>query len=225
MAAANRRTIVVLNTGGAVVMPWINRVAAVLEAWYPGQEDGTATAAVLDGQVDPSGHLPLTFPAVSNPNPVGTPAQYPGVDATVNYNEGLDIGYRWFDANGVKPLFPFGFGLSYTSFTLSNPTIQMVGEESVAGVTVRNTGARAGTAVVQAYLQYPPAAGEPPDQLRAFASVALQPGQSRVVNLTLAESAFEADLNGSEQVVPGTYSVDIGQSSADLRIHLPTVAP
>jgi beta-glucosidase len=225
VAAANRRTIVVLNTGGAVLMPWINRVAAVLEAWYPGQADGTATAAVLDGQVDPSGHLPLTFPATSISNPVGTPAQYPGVDATVNYGEGLDMGYRWFAANNVKPLFPFGFGLSYTSFTLSKPTIQMVGDSAVAGVTVTNTGARAGTVVVQAYLRYPAAAGEPPDQLRAFESVALQPGESRLVDLTLATSAFEADINGAEQVVPGTYSVDIGQSSTDLRIHLPTVAP
>ncbi len=223
VAAVNRRTVVVLNSGGAVLMPWINRVAAVLEAWYPGQEDGTATAAVLDGQVDPSGHLPVTFPAVSNPSPVGTPAQYPGVDATVDYNEGLDIGYRWFAANDVKPLFPFGFGLSYTSFTLSNPTVQLVGDEVVAGVTVTNTGARAGTAVVQAYLRYPKTAGEPPDQLRAFGGVALKPGQSRAVNLTMAASAFEADINGSEQVVPGPYSVDIGQSSADLPIHLRAV--
>jgi beta-glucosidase len=225
VAAVNRRTVVVLNTGGAVVMPWINQVAAVLEAWYPGQEDGTATAAVLDGQVDPSGHLPLTFPAASSPSPVGTPGQFPGVDATVDYSEGLDVGYRWYQANGVAAQFPFGFGLSYTTFSLSEPTIHTVGDEVVARVTVTNAGARAGTAVVQAYLRYPETAGEPPDQLRAFAAVALGPGQSRVVDLTVARSAFEADLDGSEKTVPGTYSVDIGQSSSDLRIHLPTAAP
>lgn len=225
VAAVNRRTVVVLNTGGAVVMPWINHVAAVLEAWYPGQEDGTATAAVLDGQVDPSGHLPVTFPAASNPSPVGTPAQYPGTDATVQYNEGLEVGYRWYQANSVAPQFPFGFGLSYTSFSLSNAGLQTIGDEVVASVTVTDSGSRAGTAVVQAYLRYPNAAGEPPDQLRAFAAVALAPGQSRVVSLTLPASAFAADLNGSEQLVPGMYSVDIGLSSADLHIHLPTAAP
>jgi beta-glucosidase len=225
VAAVNRRTVVVLNTGGAVLMPWIDHVAAVLEAWYPGQADGTATAAVLDGQVDPSGHLPLTFPAVSNPGPVGTSAQFPGVDATVGYNEGLDIGYRWYQANGATPLFPFGFGLSYTSFTLTGASIHMVGNQVIAEVTVTNAGRRAGMAVVQAYLHYPQAAGEPPEQLRAFSPVAVGPAQSQVVRLTLPVSAFEADINGSEQVVPGTYSVDIGQSSADLPIHLSTTAP
>ncbi len=225
VAAVNRRTIVVLNTGGAVLMPWINHVAAVLEAWYPGQQDGTATAAVLDGQVNPSGHLPLTFPAVSNPNPVGTPAQFPGIDGTVYYNEGLDIGYRWYQAQGIIPQYPFGFGLSYTSFKLSNATLHMIGDQVVADVTVKNTGARAGMAVVQAYLRYPAVAGEPPDQLRAFATVPLAPARSRVVHLTLPASAFQAELNGVEQVVPGPYSVDIGQSSANLPIHLSTAAP
>jgi beta-glucosidase len=200
-------------------------VAAVLEAWYPGQEDGTATAAVLDGQVDPSGHLPLTFPAVSNPSPVGTPAQYPGVDGTVDYNEGLDIGYRWYQAHAVTPQFPFGFGLSYTSFSLSNATIHTVGDQTVVDVTAKNTGGRAGAAVVQAYVRYPSFAGEPPDQLRAFTRVPLAPGQSQVVSLSLPVSAFQADINGTEQIIPGKYSVDIGQSSADLPIHLSTVAP
>ncbi len=225
VAAANPRTVVVLNTGGAVLMPWINDVAAVLEAWYPGQEDGIATAAVLEGQVDPSGHLPLTFPAMSDPSPVGTAAQFPGVDGTVDYTEGLDIGYRWYQANNVAPLFPFGYGLSYTSFTLSHPALDRQRHEVDAKVTVTNTGSRAGTAVVQAYLHYPQAAAEPPQQLRSFAAVSLKPGQASVVHLTLPSSAFQAYLNGGFRTVPGTYSIDIGQSSANLPIRLTTKAP
>ncbi len=225
VAAVNPHTVVVLNTGGAVLMPWISRVAAVLEAWYPGQEDGTATAAVLEGRFDPAGHLPVTFPAVSNPSPVGTPAQYPGIDSTVYYDEGLDIGYRWYQANGVSPQFAFGFGLSYTSFKLSNASEFTNGDQVVAQVRVTNVGHRAGTAVVQAYLHFPDAAGEPPEQLRAFSAVFLPPAASRLVDLTLPQSAFEADLNGSMQVVPGNYSIDIGQSSANLPIHLRTAAP
>jgi beta-glucosidase len=225
VAAVNPRTIVVLNSGGAVLMPWIDRVAAVLEAWYPGQEDGTATAAVLEGTVDPSGHLPVTFPAVSNLSPVGSPAQYPGVDGTVNFSEGLDIGYRWYQANGVTPLYPFGYGLSYTSFSLSGATVHKQRHEAVVDVTVTNVGHRDGTAVVQAYLRYPASAGEPPDQLRAFDSVPLEPLQSRLVHLTLPASAFQAYLHGKFRSVPGGYSIDVGQSSADLPIHLTTTAP
>jgi beta-glucosidase len=225
VAAVNPRTVVVLNTGGAVLMPWIDRVAAVLEAWYPGQEDGTATAAVLEGKVDPSGHLPVTFPAVSNPSPLATPAQYPGVNGTVTFSEGLDIGYRWYQANGVTPLFPFGYGLSYTSFSLSGGSVHKQQHQAVVDVTVTNTGRRSGTAVVQAYVRYPQAADEPPEQLRAFNAVPLEPRQSKLVHLTLPASSFQAYLHGSFRSVPGTYSIDVGQSSADLPIHLTTTAP
>jgi beta-glucosidase len=225
VAAANPRTIVVLNTGGAVLMPWIDHVAAVLEAWYPGQEDGTATAAVLEGKVDPSGRLPVTFPAVSNPSPVGTPAQFPGVNGTVTYSEGLDIGYRWYQATGVRPLFPFGYGLSYTSFTISDADVRTQLHEAVVDATVTNVGRRAGTAVVQAYVRYPDTAGEPPDQLRAFDAIPLAAQQSRRVHLALPASAFQAYLQGTFRTVPGLYSIDIGQSSANLPIHLTTKAP
>ncbi len=225
VAAANPRTVVVLNTGGAVLMPWIDSVAAVLEAWYPGQEDGTATAAVLEGRVDPSGHLPVTFPAVSNPSPVGTPAQFPGVDGTVNYSEGLEIGYRWYQDHGVTPLFPFGYGLSYTSFSLSNATVHTQRHEAVVELTVTNPGRRVGTAVIQAYVRYPDGAGEPPEQLRAFDAVPLAPQQSSRVQLALPASAFQAYLNGGFRTVPGLYSIDIGQSSANQPIHLTTKAP
>jgi beta-glucosidase len=225
VAAANPRTVVVLNTGGAVLMPWLSRVAAVIEAWYPGQADGAAIAAVLDGQVDPSGHLPITFPAPGNPSPVRSPRQYPGVNGTVHYAEGLDIGYRWYQANHVTPQFPFGYGLSYTTFAVSRAAVRTRGHQVVATVRVSNTGPRPGTAVVQAYLEYPAAAPEPPRQLRAFDAVALQQSQSRTIRLVLPASAFEAFLEGQFRTVAGRYQIDIGQSSADLPIHLGTHAP
>jgi beta-glucosidase len=225
VAAANHHTVVVLNTGGAVLMPWLSRVAAVVEAWYPGQADGTAVAAVLDGRFDPSGHLPITFPTPQNPSPVGSPRQYPGVDGTVHYTEGLDIGYRWYEARHVTPQFPFGYGLSYTSFVVSHGAVRLSAHQVVATVRVRNSGTRAGTAVVQAYLQYPAAADEPPLQLRAFDAVDLQPSQDRTVRLVLPASAFEAFLRGRFQTVAGLYRIDIGQSSAALPIHLVTHAP
>ena len=225
VASANPRTVVVMNTGGPVLMPWLSRVAAVLEAWYPGQADGAAVTAVLNGQVDPSGHLPITFPAPGNASPVGSQRQYPGVNGTVHYTEGLDIGYRWYQANHVTPQFPYGFGLSYTTFTLSRAAVRTTDHQVVATVRVSDTGSRAGTAVVQAYLEYPAAAGEPPRQLRAFDAVALRPSQSRTVRLVLPASAFEAFLGGHFRTVAGRYQIDIGQSSADLPIHLQTHAP
>ena len=225
VAAANPRTVVVLNSGGAVVMPWLGHVAAVLEAWYPGQQDGAATAAVLEGRFDPAGHLPMTFPAVGSPSPVGTPEQFPGVDSNVEYSEGLDIGYRWYQAHRVHPQYPFGYGLSYTHFTLSKPTADIEDHAVVVHLTVANAGRRPGTAVVQAYLHYPSSAGEPPDQLRAFDAVFLGPSQTRTVRLTLPASSFEAYLNGAFRAVAGTYSIDIGQSSGNLPLHLRTHAP
>ena len=224
VAAANPRTVVVLNSGGAVVMPWLGHVAAVLEAWYPGQQDGAATAAVLEGRFDPAGHLPMTFPAVGSPSPVGTPEQFPGVDSNVEYSEGLDIGYRWYQAHRVHPQYPFGYGLSYTHFTLSKPTAHIEDHAVVVHLTVANAGRRPGTAVVQAYLHYPSSAGEPPDQLRAFDAVFLGPSQTRTVRLTLPASSFEAYLNGAFRAVAGTYSIDLGQSSGNLPLHLRTHA-
>src|SRR3984957_11095873 len=120
VAAANPNTIVVLNTGSAVVMPWLSAVKGVLEAWYPGQEDGTAIASLLFGTADPSGHLTVTFPTSLSQVPASTAAQWPGVNGTVQYSEGVDVGYRWYNAQKVTPLYPFGYGLSYTSFSFSN---------------------------------------------------------------------------------------------------------
>src|SRR5205085_3872982 len=120
VAAANPRTVVVLNTSGAVLMPWIDHVAAVVEAWYPGQQDGAAIAPILFGDVNPSGHLTETFPASASQGPAKTPAEYPGDGTSVLYDEGILVGYRWYQASGEQPLFPFGHGLSYTTFGYSN---------------------------------------------------------------------------------------------------------
>ncbi len=121
VAQANRDTIVVLNTGGPVLMPWLHDVQGVLETWYPGQQFGTAIAAVLFGDANPGGRLPVTFPANANqgPAPASQPNHYPGVNGVVDYDEGLDVGYRWYDATGQRPLFPFGYGLSYEQFDVS----------------------------------------------------------------------------------------------------------
>jgi beta-glucosidase len=155
----------------------------------------------------------------------GTPEQFPGVDSTVQHTEGLGIGYRWYQAHRVSPQYPFGYGLSYTHFTLSEPTTRIADHAVVVHVKVVNAGHRPGTAVVQAYLRYPSSADEPPDQLRAFDAVFLGPSQARTVRLILRVSSFEAYLNGGFHTAPGTYSVDIGQSSGTLPIHLRTGAP
>jgi len=154
VAAANRRTIVVLNTGGPVLMPWLSKVAAVLEAWYPGEQDGAATLAVLTGQVDPSGRLPVTFPLTDVQSPGGDPSSWPGVKSDVSFRSGLDIGYRYYDARGLRPLFPFGYGLSYTTFRLGSTTVRRAGSADAVGVSVTNTGRRGGVEVVEAYLGF-----------------------------------------------------------------------
>jgi beta-glucosidase len=224
VAAVNPRTVVVLNTGGAVLMPWLSRVAGVLEAWFPGEEDGTAIANVLDGDVDPSGRLPITFPASEAEQPTTAATQFPGVDSVVNFGtstSALDVGYRWYQAHGVSPLFPFGFGLDYTTFTLSNPTIEQTPNGVEVKLNVTNTGERAGADVVQVYVQYPSSAGEPPDQLRAFTRVVLAPSSTSNVTLVIAPRGFQVFQNGSFMTLPGRYVINIGQSSADLELHVP----
>jgi beta-glucosidase len=220
VAAANPRTVVVVNSGGAVLMPWLGAVKAVLEAWYPGVDDGTATAAVLDGTVDPAGHLPVTFPASDATSATASHVTFPGEDGTVvidgDGQNGLDIGYRWYQANDVAPLFPFGFGLSYTSFSLSRLGVRRRDGAVVAAVRLRDTGRRAGTEVVQAYLSYPLAAGEPPEELKAFDAVQLAPGRSATVELSLPVSAFEIYTGGRFSIEPGRYELRVGTSSTSL---------
>jgi beta-glucosidase len=223
VAAVNPRTIVVLNTGGAVLMPWLNHVAAVLEAWYPGREDGTAIAHVLTGAFDPSGRLPITFPSSYAAQPAATAATFPGVNSVVDFGtslSSLDIGYRWYQANHVTPLFPFGYGLDYTTFSLSQPSAQPTPTGYLVHVTVTNTGRREGADVVQIYVHDPSVTGEPPEQLRNFVRVSLAPSQSKNVNITVPNSAFQVYLQGAMTTVPGQYFINVGQSSEDLPLQL-----
>jgi beta-glucosidase len=224
VAAANPHTVVVLDTGGPVLMPWLDDVAGVLEAWYPGEEDGNAAADVLFGDVDPAGRLPITFPKSLADTPASTPAQYPGINGVARYSEGVFVGYRHYDAAGTQPLFPFGYGLSYTNFRLaglqtSPPGGTSNGHVEVA-VDVTNTGHRSGSQVVQLYVGDPStsASPEPPHQLAGFAKVTLAPGQTRHVVLHVTPRSFarwNTTTNGWD-VPDGTYRLFVGTSSADL---------
>jgi beta-glucosidase len=227
VAAANSNTVVVLNTGGPVLMPWISRARAIVEAWYPGQEDGDAIAAVLFGDVNPGGKLPLTFPRTEAEVPTNTPQQWPGVNGRSVYSEKLDVGYRWYDATGTPPLFPFGYGLSYTTFRLThltvapkrlNRTVAHPDQKVVVTVRVTNTGHQAGTEIVQAYVRQPSKNGEPPRQLHSFTKVVLEPGETKRVTLTLKQRSFSIyDVRTHSWISPsGTYRVLVGTSSRDL---------
>ncbi|MFI5035327.1 MAG: beta-glucosidase H [Acidimicrobiales bacterium] len=223
VAAANPDTVVVLNTDGAVLMPWLSSVAAVLEAWYPGQVDGTAIAAILTGGVNPSGHLPISFPASAAATPISGPAQFPGVNAVVDLGAGpaaLDVGYRWYQANAVAPLFAFGFGLSYTSFALSDLVVASSPDATSITVSVTNTGSRFGSDVVQAYLSYPASAQQPPDALKAFARVSLAPGATQEVVLSIPAARFASYQGSSMTIVAGTYQIGVGDSSDNLPLRV-----
>jgi beta-glucosidase len=220
VAAANPRTVVVLETGGPVLTPWRKRVPAILEAWDPGEDGGNAIARVLFGDVDPAGRLPVTFPNSPDDLPTaGDPEKYPGVAETETYKEGVLVGYRWFDAKGLEPAFPFGAGLSYTTFQLSDLRVSAAG----ASVLVRNTGKRAGTQTVQAYVDIPSArAGvtQPPRQLKGFAKVELAAGTSKRVSVALDDRSFSFyDAQRSAwTVTPSCYVVEIGTSSRDIAL-------
>jgi len=232
IAKANPRTVVVLKNGGPVLMPWLDQVTAVLEAWYPGQEDGKAIANLLFGVTNPSGKLPITFPAGEREAAASTPSQWPGVPAnsmrTATYSEGLNMGYRWYEANNRKPTFPFGYGLSYTSFELSNLVVTPRVTDGRAPIhvqfSVRNKGSRPGAEVPQLYVGFPSAAGEPPKRLVAFDKVTLAPGQSKRVVLTIDPTASNHPLsiwNSTGQrwvTLNGQYRVYVGNSSADISL-------
>jgi beta-glucosidase len=229
VAAANPNTVVVLDTGGPVLMPWLHSVRGVLEAWYPGQQDGNALAALLFGDVDPSGHLTQTFPAKESQMPLRTQAQWPGVMKKGDsvgphsiYSEGLLVGYRWYQAKHIRPLFPFGFGLSYTSFRFSGLHLQIDRRDVRVAFTITNAGHRAGADVAQVYVADPRSSGEPPEQLKAFSRVALGPGQARRVTVTLPPVAFAhwSTPAGTWTVSPGRYTISVGDSSARLPLRM-----
>ncbi|GAA2487268.1 beta-glucosidase [Winogradskya humida] len=215
VAAANPNTIVVVNSGSAVTMPWSASVRAIIETWFPGQEYGHALANLLYGTVNFSAKLPVTFPVSLADAPAADPARFPGG----NYSEGLSVGYRWYDTQAVQPLFEFGFGLSYTTFAYSDLRLSPAKNGSIqVQYTITNTGKRPGAEVAQVYVQQPPAAGEPPRNLRGFAKVQLSPGQSQRITTTLAARSFQHWQNGTWHTIPGTYTISVGASSRDLRL-------
>ena len=226
VARANPRTVVVLQTGGPVRMPWLDAVPAVLQAWFPGQEAGHAIADVLLGKAEPGGRLPQTFPRSLDDDPthpLTADLQYPGAGGKVEYREGLFTGYRHVARAGTQPLFPFGFGLGYASFELvdlaATPASLRPGETLSVTVTVKNTSARAGSTVVQAYVRDLAASLERPDkELQAFAKVTLDAGQTQAVPLTLdmRSLAYFDDAQEAWVAEAGEFELLVGQSSADL---------
>jgi beta-glucosidase len=224
VAAANPRTIVVLETGGPVLLPWAGDVEAIVEAWYPGQQGGDAIARVLFGDADPAGRLPQTFPRRVEDLPVGSfGVRAPGAAfPTARYSEGLEVGYRHADARGLLPAFPFGHGLSYTSFAFRDLRVARGRDGGLrASVLVRNTGRRAGDAAPQLYLGLPdrPAVPQPPRRLAGFARVALRPGDARRVAFRLDRRALSSwDVRRDRwAVVRGCHRVEVGASSRDIR--------
>lgn len=217
VAAANPNTIVVLQTGGPVEMPWLSEVSGVLQAWYPGQEAGNAIADVLFGDVDPAGRLPQTFPKIwaDNPTQSNDPEIYPGKNGVVRYSEGLLIGYRHYDAKQIEPMFPFGFGLSYTSFEIED----FEASETGASLKIRNSGDRSGSAVVQLYVREDQAAVERPEkELKGFKKVHLDAGEVSDVHIPLTPrdfAYFDTGL-GKWRVDAGAFTLSVGLSATNI---------
>jgi beta-glucosidase len=219
VAAVNRHTIVVINSGSPVTMPWLNDVAGVFENWYGGGETGAATAALIFGKVDPSGKLPVTFPASLSQVPAHTTAQWPGTKSGVDYSEGVDIGYRWYQSRKITPAFPFGFGLSYTRFAFSGLSVGAFNSDGNATVTARitNTGRVAGADVAQLYVGDPAASDDPPEQLKGFQRVTLSPGQTATVSFPLTIHDLASWAAGNAWKAPaGAYSIKVGDASSHL---------
>ena len=222
---ANPRTVVVLIGGGAVEMDdsWLSRVPALLYAWYPGMEGGNALARVLFGDVNPSGKLPCTFPKRLADTPAAALDAYPGEKGTVVYKEGLLVGYRWYDTKNIEPLFPFGYGLSYTRFAYTNlnvvPNNTATGLPLTVQFDIANTGDRAGAEVAEVYVEpVNPAVPRPVKELKGFAKVFLQPGETRKVTITLDENAFAYYDVGTRSwlAARGYYKILVGRSSRNI---------
>ena len=223
LVAANPRTIVVLFGGAPMAMgPWLDKAPAVMQVWYPGMEGGNALAATLFGDVNPSGKLPCTFPKRLEDSPAHAMGNYPGKNGTVRYEEGLLVGYRWFDTKKIDPLFAFGHGLSYTTFEYSNLRVAEQSDGVVtAQFTVKNSGARDGAEIAQLYVQpLKPRLERPLQELKGFRKVFLKAGESQTVSIPLERSAFafydpERRAWAAEK---GDYKIAIGASSRDIRL-------
>jgi beta-glucosidase len=244
VAAANPKTIVVLETGSPATMPWIDKVAGVVEAWYPGIRGAEALASLITGEVNPSGKLAITFPksdadlphpTLVLPPPASTPVRpAPGADISsymaliakglppfeTYYDEKLKVGYKWYDAEKKPVLFPFGFGLSYTTYTYSALSVKD-GDALTVSFTVKNIGKRAGTEIAQVYASLPNAAGEPPKRLIGWARIELAAAESKVVTISVDRdrlNVFDETADGFK-LVPGSYTIMAGPSSQDLPLH------
>ncbi|SFV13297.1 glycoside hydrolase family 3 C-terminal domain-containing protein [Pseudoduganella namucuonensis] len=220
VAAANPKTVVVLETGGPVTMPWLPNVAAVLEAWYPGTSGHEAIASILFGEVNPSGHLPMTFPASESQLPRPKLDGYPQVQDQrfdVTYHEGAAVGYKWFDLKGLKPLFPFGHGLSYTEFALSGLEAGVKDGVLHASFTAKNVGKVAGKEVAQVYVAPVDARWEAPKRLAGFQKVDLKPGASVKSSITVDPRLLAVFDSASKtwNVAEGDYKVILAASAAD----------
>ena len=225
ISAQNKNTIVAITSGGNVDSEsWIGGVPAYLELWYPGEAGGTALAEVLFGEVNPSGHLPATFEKKAEDNPTYNNYYPEGDSIHVTYKEGIFVGYRGYEHNNVTPRFPFGYGLSYTTFKFANLTVAPDG--SAAGTfnvafDVTNTGDRAGATVAQVYVADPQGSvPEPPKQLKGFSRVTLKPGETQHVTVTLDPRAFAYYDTATKKwaITPGDFGVLVGDSSADIAL-------
>jgi len=230
VAEANPRTAVVLETNAGVVMPWAARVPAIVEAWYPGSKGGAAIANILTGRVNPSGHLPITFYAseAQLPRPV-RPGNNSEMDQfTLPYSEGAAVGYKWVDRNNLQPLFPFGHGLSYTSFDYGAVSAApSPGGGLRVQFTLRNTGNREGRAVGQVYASSPTGGWEAPRRLVGFAKVDLAPGAAQTVSVDVDPRLLATfdEAAHAWRIAPGTYTLTLGASSRDLRSNTTVMLP
>jgi len=243
VAAANPKTIVVLETGSPATMPWIDKVAGVVEAWYPGIRGGEALANILTGAVNPTGKLAITFPKsdadlphpalvlppkTSQPNfaEMKDPSDFMKIAAKglppfpVSYDEKLKVGYKWYDAEKKAVLFPFGFGLSYTTYAYSGISVTP-GDSTTVSFTVKNSGSKAGTEIAQVYASLPDAAGEPPKRLVGWTRIELKPGESKQVSVPVSRDRLSIydEASNTWKLIPGDYVVRVGGSSQDLPLH------
>jgi beta-glucosidase len=232
VAAANPNTVVVLNTGGPVRMPWRDKVKAVLEMWYPGQEGGWATADILLGRANPAGKLPMTFPAHYRDTPMmeeGHPERSTPQAGVVRYSEGSLIGYRWYDTRKIEPLFPFGHGLSYTTFAYSGLSTRSAGRDVEVTFTVANTGTVPGAESAQVYLDAPASSPVPmpTKALAGFTKVRLAPGERKVLTIRIPQRAFQywSTPDHRWQAIPAPRQVHVGGSSRELSLRAQVTPP